>query len=174
MHHHCLASFRTNLTCIAHLVFLSGLSLIIAGCSTGREFQMFQPATVNTSGLYLLRPNSPALALYSFRIDLYKFNGHFKDNDSQLLTSFSLHTGEYIYLKLSPGFYLIHLNERSEHRHIINLESGNTYYTAIDIFNTGMFSLAELRIIEMDREEAANELITQAGRMYAHEASEDF
>lgn len=115
----------------------------------------------------------PILAIYSFDVDIYRYPGHFSQGGETLAKSVSLHTGEYIYLKLTPGFYLIHLKEQEGHRHILHIRSGQTSIRSIEIFNREPFSRADIRIIELDREQAAAFLITEAGRMYAHTQSED-
>lgn len=159
-----------------HLALRSGsvwllIGLLFTGCSSGKEFQRF--ARTDETGLYILRPNSPVLAIYSFDVDLYRYPGHFSQGGETLAKSVSLHTGEYIYLKLTPGFYLIHLKEQEGHRHILHIRSGQTSIRSIEIFNRAPFSRADIRIIELDREQAAAFLITEAGRMYAHTQSED-
>ncbi|PKL32020.1 MAG: hypothetical protein CVV45_14840 [Spirochaetae bacterium HGW-Spirochaetae-10] len=159
-----------------HLALRSGsvgllIGLIFTGCSSAREFQRF--ARTDETGLYILRPNSPILAIYSFDVDIYRYPGHFSEGGETLAKSASLHTGEYIYLKLTPGFYLIHLKEQEGHKHILHIRNGQTSIRSVEIFNRGLFSRADIRIVELDREQAAGFLITEAGRMYAHPQSED-
>jgi len=113
------------------------------------------------------------LAVYSFDVDIYRYPDHFRDGGEERIKSIALNTGEYIYLNLNPGFYLIHLKEQEGHRHILHIKSGQTEIRSIEIFNRGFFSRADIRIVELDREQAAGFLITEAGRMYAHGQSED-
>lgn len=113
---------RGGLSKAWHLPLRSGsvwllIGLLFTACSSGKEFQRF--TKTGETGLYILRPNSPVLAIYSFDVDLYRYPGHFSQGGETLAKSVSLHTGEYIYLKLTPGSYLIHLKEQEGHRHIL-------------------------------------------------------
>lgn len=110
----------------------------------------------------MLRPQREAQSLFSFRIELYKYPGSFKDGNRTLFQNFGLESGEYKILELSPGFYALKCRDFEK---VIFASEGKIQFLSIELFNTGNFSLPELFIQESKQEDALRSLL-EGKRMY--------
>lgn len=156
------------------LALVLTLLLSFPSCATGPKFSRFATPEGEASGLYLMRPNTPILALFRMDVDIYHYPGNFRNGGEILVRSVSLATGEYVYLRLPPGFYRLHLKNRDGHTLISALRPGALSLVAIDIFSTSFFGVPMVRLRDVERAEAAEILIDPAGRLHAHPDSEDF
>lgn len=80
-------------------------------CSNTKPFEKLEPPKKDLGLLYLLRSYNSTLSLYSLKIEIWKYTGHFKNSSKKLLQEFSLNTGEFVLLNLEESFYEIFLKK---------------------------------------------------------------
>ncbi|MGJ4748206.1 hypothetical protein ACQV5M_17735 [Leptospira sp. SA-E8] len=147
--------FRTFLFCIC---LISGFG----SCTSTQRFDQLKKVKEDKALVYVLRPQREAQSLFSFRIELYKYPGSFKEGGRSLIQNFGLDSGEYKTLELSPGFYALKCRDFEK---VFFAKEGKITFLSIELYNTGNFSLPDLFIQESKPEDALRSLL-EGKRMY--------
>ncbi|WP_367898713.1 hypothetical protein AB3N61_05750 [Leptospira sp. WS58.C1] len=150
-----VANFRPFLICIC-------LVLGFGSCTSSQRFDQLKKAKEDQALVYVLRPQREAQSLFTFRIELYRYSGSFKEGNRVLFQKFGLDSGEYKVLELAPGFYTLKCRDFEK---VFFAKEGKVIFLSIELYNTGNFSLPELFIQEPKPEEALRSLL-EGKRMY--------
>ncbi|WP_246053041.1 hypothetical protein [Leptospira semungkisensis] len=139
------------------------LLCIFWNCSGSQRFEQWKNEKPDVSSVYILRPARVAQSLFSFRIELYRYEGSFKSDKRILVGNLSLDSGEYKLLDLEPGFYQLKCRDVEK---IFFAKQSTRQFLSLELFNTGVFTLPELVIQELDAEKALR-LLLEGNRMYS-------
>ncbi|WP_246050758.1 hypothetical protein [Leptospira langatensis] len=115
------------------------------------------------SAVYILRPSRVAQSLFSFEVELFRYEGNFKSGKRESVGKWSLDSGEYKLSELEPGFYALKCRDAEK---IFFAKQGERQFLSLELFNTGTFTLPELVIQELDVEKALR-LLLEGNRMYS-------
>lgn len=164
---------KRTISSLSMWAILFAVPLIVTDCSSEQtRFQTLQRDSADSANLYLYRPNVGALSAYTFDINIYKYNGHFKYNDKKLLYSYELANFEYAYHRLDEGFYLIEITDHENASKLIRLEKGASYFYEVHLTAEDFLAYPKIVILPTTPEFAVVHLIEE-DHMFRHEQSED-
>lgn len=104
----------------------------------------------------------PGQSVFSFKVELFRFPGSFKEGSQVLYNTFHLDSGEYRILELQPGFYSIRSKDFEK---VFYAKEGKVTFLSLQLFSTGAFSLPDLFIKDLNAEEALR-ILLEGERMY--------
>lgn len=122
------------------------------------KFTKLQKPKENFALLYVLRSFHPVLSIYEVKIRFFKYKGHFKEKQKEVLQIVSLKTGEFIVFDLEEGFYEI-LIENNQYSHIFYAEKNLRIFKNITVISKDFFSFSEFYIETLTKEKAVDLLL---------------
>lgn len=140
--------FLKKLRASLFTIWLIGL---LASCATSAKFQSLEKTTDTQALLYVLRPTQMALSLWSFRVELFRYNGSFTSDKKSLIASWSLDSSDFIKVRLNPGFYSLRCKDMDK---IFYAKEGEVLFLSLELYNRGPFSLPGLFIKSLSTESA--------------------
>ncbi len=148
------------------------LTYLLISCSSSEKFKKLHQSEENYSNFYLLRPFSPALALWSFEINVSKYKDKYDPKELPVLTKkFNIRVGYFIYLKLPKGYYKLSSPFFKDSDKIIFCDGKSETFFNYYLFANDFFSKTELFFQEIKKEEALANLL-EGNKMSEHGASE--
>lgn len=143
---------------------LCGCSVL--NCSSARFLSIEEAPSANRAALYVLRPESPAYALWEFTAELHHYpGGDFTDQtDARMIASVELANHEFARFVVAPGVYRLELPDFASTFKVLRIEAGATEYVRARLFSTGFFAPADVVLEEIDRKQALQHLLGY-GRM---------
>ncbi len=113
--------------------------------------------------LYLIRNYNPILSFFAFEIQIYQFEGDFKNRIKKLIYDFELETGEFVNINLEPGFYEIYFPDIKDYFHIFFIQEKEIKFKNIEIISESFFSFSTVAIQDITQEKAAEFLLEFQG-----------
>ncbi|HMY66720.1 MAG TPA: hypothetical protein PL163_08720 [Leptospiraceae bacterium] len=141
-------------------------------CSSSAKFRRLYAKSENFSDFYLIRPYSPALALWSFNVKILKYRDKFKSEEIPVqMRDFDLKAGEYIHFRLPIGHYKITAQYFKNSEKIIFIDGKSEKFMHFYLFSDGFFSGTELFFQEIEKKDALGFLL-EGSNMAEHRESE--
>ncbi|HNN07244.1 MAG TPA: hypothetical protein PKN56_27065, partial [Leptospiraceae bacterium] len=142
------------------LIILLTILFFQTGCSASAKFKKLYSRSENLSDFYLIRPYSPALALWSFNVKLLKYRDRFSSAETpELIRDFSLRVGHYIHFRLPKGQYKIVSPYFRNSEKIVYVDGKSEKFIHFKLFSEGFFSGAELYFQEIEKKDALGFLL---------------
>ncbi|WP_232224654.1 hypothetical protein [Leptospira fainei] len=129
---------------------------LLAGCATTSKFQSLEKTTEKQALLYVLRPTRVALSLWSFHVELFRYEGSFTSDKKSPIDSWSLDSADFIKIRLNPGFYSLRCKDMDK---IFYAKEGEIIFLSLELYNRGPFSIPGLFIKSLNVEEALRNLL---------------
>ncbi|HMV79751.1 MAG TPA: hypothetical protein PL048_16460 [Leptospiraceae bacterium] len=154
------------------LIILLTILFFQTGCSASAKFKKLYSRSENLSDFYLIRPYSPALALWSFNVKILKYRDKFKSEEIPVqMRDFDLKAGEYIHFRLPIGHYKITAQYFKNSEKIIFIDGKSEKFMHFYLFSDGFFSGTELFFQEIEKKDALGFLL-EGSNMAEHRESE--
>jgi len=146
----------------------------IQNCSTPNRFQSFRKPSKNPQQalLYIYRPYQTTYVIWRYRVRLYRYDGDYRTAKSPtLVKEYKIADGEFVFHRLSAGFYRIEMPDFKQTFQILHLLPGEESFHQITFYSTAFLKPAEAIIQTTSKEEAAGELLN-FNRMKEHPLSD--
>jgi len=153
-------------------VFLLIYSTFLS-CAEEIRFRQLKKTSEDFVNLYVMRPAVPTLGIWSYTLQIYKYDGHFKNQKTpKLLKEVNIENGEYLFLRLQTGYYKLSIKQFSDSARIVRFEKNTEAFLHFYIFAESYFSKSEIFLKNVTKEEALS-ILLEHNHLLKNKSSED-
>ncbi|TGK21961.1 hypothetical protein EHO61_01625 [Leptospira fluminis] len=128
-------------------------------CASTSKFEKLEEPSSGKSLLYVLRPAQTALSLWSFPVELFRYEGPFQNGKRSSIAKLSMDSADFFSMELRPGFYSLVCRDMDK---IFYAKEGGRIFLLIQLFHRGTFSVPGIFIKNAESEESIRFLLEGA------------